>query len=74
MTDLIGESVLIEKEEYANLQYKADLVEALLSHVLRNYQDDQWDGSTRKVMDECSIAYWGKTIDWQLDEEENEND
>jgi hypothetical protein len=25
-------------------------------------------------MDECSVAFWGETVDWQLDEEENEDD
>jgi hypothetical protein len=42
MTDLIGESVLLEKEEYGQLKYRADLGEALLSHMLRNYLDDTW--------------------------------
>lgn len=74
MTELIGESILIDRAEYSALKYRADLGEALLSHMLRNYTDDQWMGNTRFMMDECSVAFWGETIDWQLDEEESEDD
>ena len=74
MTELIDESVLLEKEEYDQLKLKANLGEMLLSHMLRNYLDDTWADTTRFMMDECSVAFWGETIDWQLDEEENEDD
>ena len=74
MTDLIGESVLLDKEEYDQLKLKADLGSSLLHYLLCNYSDDLWDSNTREVMDECSVAFWGETVDWQLDEEENEDD
>ena len=74
MTDLIGGNILIDRAEYPALKYRADLGEALLSHMLRNYTDDQWMGNTRDLMDECSVAFWGETVDWQLDEEENEDE
>ncbi len=74
MTELIGESVLLEKEEYDQLKLKANLGEGLLSHMLRNYLDDTWADTTRFMMDECSLVFWNETIDWQLDEEESEDD
>ena len=74
MTDLIGESVLLEKEEYDQLKLKADLGEYLLHYLLRRHSDDLWSKETRALMDECSVAFWGETVDWQLDEEENEDD
>ena len=74
MTDLIGESVLLDKEEYDQLKLKADLGSSLLHYLLRNYQDDQWDSSTRDIMEECAMVLWGQTIEWNIDEEENEDD
>ena len=74
MTDLIGESVLLDREEYDNLMLKADLGSSLLHYLLCNYQDDQWDSSTRDIMGECAMVFWGKTITWNIDEEENEDD
>ena len=74
MTELIGESVLLEKEEYDQLKLKAELGECLLDHLLRNYPDDQWDGSTRDIMEECAMVFWNETIEWNIDEEENEDD
>jgi len=74
MTELTGGNILIDKEEYDQLKLKANLGEALLSHMLRNYLDDTWADTTRFMMDECSLAFWNETIDWQLDEEENEDD
>ena len=74
MTDLIGESVLLDKEEYDQLKLKADLGSSLLHYLLGNYQDDQWDSSTRDIMGECAMVFWGETITWNIDEEENEDD
>ena len=74
MTDLIGESVLLDKEEYDQLKLKADLGSSLLHYLLRNYQDDQWDGSTRDIMEECAMVFWNETIEWNIDEEENEDE
>ncbi len=74
MTELIGESVLLDKEEYDQLKLKAELGECLLDHLLRNYPDDQWDGSTRDIMEECAMVFWNETIEWNIDEEENEDD
>ena len=74
MTELIGDNILIDKAEYDQLKLKADLGEGLLSHMLRNYLDDTWSDTTRFMMDECSLVFWNETIDWQLDEEENEDD
>lgn len=74
MTDLIGGNILIDRAEYSALKYRADLGEALLSHMLRNYPDDQWDGSTRDIMEECAMVFWNETIEWNIDEEENEDD
>ena len=74
MTDLIGESVLLEKEEYDQLKLKAGLGECLLHYLLRRHSDDLRSKGTRDFMDECSVAFWGETIDWQLDEEESEDD
>jgi hypothetical protein len=74
MTDLIGESVLLDREEYDNLMLKADLGSSLLHYLLCNYQDDQWDSSTRDIMGECAMVFWGETITWNIDEEENEDD
>lgn len=74
MTELIGESVLLEKEEYDQLKLKADLGSSLLHYLLRNYPDDQWDGSTRDIMEECAMVFWNETIEWNIDEEENEDD
>lgn len=74
MTDLIGESVLLEKEEYGQLELKAGLGECLLHYLLRRHADDLWDKETRDLMDECSVAFWGETIKWNIDEEESEDD
>ena len=74
MTDLIGESVLLEKAEYDQLRLKAELGECLLHYLLRRHSDDLWSKETRDLMDECSVAFWGEAVDWQLDEEENEDD
>lgn len=74
MTDLMGGNILIDRAEYSALKYRADLGEALLSHMLRNYTDDQWMGNTRFMMDECAVAFWGAPVEWNIDEEENEDD
>lgn len=74
MTELIGESVLLEKEEYDQLKLKAELGEVLLDHLLRNYSDDTWSQTTRDTMDECAAAFWGSEVVWNIDEEENEDD
>ena len=42
MTDLIGESVLLEKDEYDKLKLKAELGECLLHYLLRRHSDDLW--------------------------------
>ena len=74
MTELIGESVLLEKEEYDQLKLKAELGECLLDHLLRNYSDDTWSQTTRDTMDECAVAFWGSEVVWNIDEEESEDD
>ena len=74
MTELIGESVLLEKEEYDQLKLKAELGECLLDHLLRSYPDDTWYRTTRDTMDECATAFWGSEVVWNIDEEENEDD
>lgn len=74
MTDLMGGSVLLDREEYDQLKLKADLGSSLLHYLLRNYQDDQWDSSTRDIMEECAMVFWGETITWNIDEEENEDE
>jgi len=74
MTELIDESVLLDKEEYDQLKLKAELGECLLDHLLRNYSDDTWSQTTRDTMDECAVALWGSEVVWNIDEEENEDD
>ena len=74
MTDLVGGSVLLDREEYDQLKLKADLGSSLLHYLLRNYQDDQWDSSTRDIMGECAMVFWGSGVVWNIDEEENEDD
>ena len=74
MTELTGGSTLIDKAEYDQLKLKADLGSSLLHYLLRNYQDDQWDSSTRGIMEECAMVFWNQTIEWNIDEEENEDD
>ena len=81
MTELIGESVLLDKEEYEHikkeydqLKLKAALGACLLHYLLRCHSDDLWSKETRGLMDECSVAFWGETIEWNIDEEENEDD
>ena len=74
MTELIDESVLLDKEEYDQLKLKAELGECLLDHLLRNYSDDTWSQTTRDTMDECAVAFWGSEVVWNIDEEESEDD
>lgn len=74
MTDLVGGSVLLDREEYDQLKLKADLGSSLLHYLLRNYQDDQWDSSTRDIMGECAMVFWNEGIKWNIDEEENEDE
>ena len=74
MTDLIGDNILIDKAEFDQLKLKADLGSSLLHYLLRNYQDDQWDSSTRDIMGECAMVFWSETVEWTIVEEENEVD
>lgn len=74
MTELTGDNILIDKAEYGQLKLKAELGECLLHYLLRRHSDDLWSKETRDLMDECSVAFWGETIEWNIYEEESEDE
>lgn len=46
------------------LMKSEQLLILLVAYLLKNYEDEQWDGETRELLEAASEHLWDKPIEW----------